>query len=196
MKFNKDKDTNADDLDEVHKIVLNSVQSNIAEFVQVDKCGAIDVDNPNDDNFCVVQLTSMPYTLHVDLIEDNETIKSGTIVSKANKLCQARADLTWFLEPKECTLPTIIKLQHVLVADLYVKVVKKCNELDRSVKTLTQEDVDNRHPFHVGHIILGKIHDEQVRRSRIEYEIKDPYDVTEMNDYSYFFYVSVYINKM
>eukprot|EP00957_Ditylum_brightwellii_P071318 5421580-Ditylum_brightwellii.AAC.1 len=100
MKFNKDKDTNDDDLDEIHRVVLNSVQSNIAEFVQVNKYGAI----------------------HVDLIEDNKIIKSGTIVSKANKLWWARTDLSWILEPKDGPLPTIVKLHHMLVADLDVKV--------------------------------------------------------------------------
>eukprot|EP00957_Ditylum_brightwellii_P108097 8246718-Ditylum_brightwellii.AAC.1 len=34
MKFNKDKYTNDDYLDEIHRIVLNSVQSNTAEFDQ------------------------------------------------------------------------------------------------------------------------------------------------------------------
>eukprot|EP00957_Ditylum_brightwellii_P025822 1953569-Ditylum_brightwellii.AAC.1 len=33
------------------------------EFVQVNKYGAINVDNPNADNFYVVKSTSMPYTL-------------------------------------------------------------------------------------------------------------------------------------
>ena len=94
----------------------------------MNKYGAINVDNPNADNFYVVQFTSMHYTLQVDQIEDNKTIKSGTIVSKANKLCWARADLTWFLEPKDCPLQQIVKLQHVLVADLDVKVVK--NEMN------------------------------------------------------------------
>eukprot|EP00957_Ditylum_brightwellii_P054128 4099840-Ditylum_brightwellii.AAC.1 len=71
MKFDEDKDTYDDDLDETHTIALSSVQSNIAEFVLVKKYGAINVDQ----------------------IEDSKTIKSGTIVSKANKLCWTRADL-------------------------------------------------------------------------------------------------------
>eukprot|EP00957_Ditylum_brightwellii_P154313 11743287-Ditylum_brightwellii.AAC.1 len=124
MKFTKDRNPNDDDLDEIHRTVLNIVQSNIAKFVQVNKYGAINADKPNNDDFYVVQFTSMPCTLQEDQIDDNGIIKSGTIVSKKNKLSCARADSTWFLAPKEGPLQTIVKLQHVLVADLDVKVVR------------------------------------------------------------------------
>eukprot|EP00957_Ditylum_brightwellii_P147959 11266213-Ditylum_brightwellii.AAC.1 len=63
MKFDEDKDTDDYDLDGIHRTVLNSVKSNIAEFVQMNKYGAINVDSSNADNFYVVPFTPMPYTL-------------------------------------------------------------------------------------------------------------------------------------
>eukprot|EP00957_Ditylum_brightwellii_P185871 14151288-Ditylum_brightwellii.AAC.1 len=83
MKFAKGKNTNDDDLGAIHRLLFNSVQSNVAEFVQVNKYGIINVGTPNSDDFYSVQFLSMPYTLQEDQIVDNETIKSGTIVSKA-----------------------------------------------------------------------------------------------------------------
>ena len=85
------KTTSSEDFDEVHKVLLDCISDNMASFVQLGKCGAINAAYTITMGYYVIKVISEPYTLQEDQTTNGQVINTVEILVKAEYLSIIKA---------------------------------------------------------------------------------------------------------
>ena len=171
MDFSRDSDIDDDCFDEIHKILLDSIGTNMAELVEINSYGAININDSKADGFYIVKFVENPHTLQESVVVNSETIEAGSLVCSAHYMSPARGKSKWYLGPEKGVLRTLIKMTNVLVPKLNVSVVTSRAQLGYSMKTLSEHDIKTRKPFKLTDDDYDAIMEEQNRRSSMEYTV-------------------------
>jgi len=173
MPFQFRKDTNEDDLEQMHHTILTSIASNIAATIAESSYGAVNTEDPQTDGYYIVKFISSPYTLQNDVVVNGDRISSGMLVCDAEYLSPAFKGSNWYVTPIGGTISVIIQMSKVLISNIDVKVVTERSQLDRDMKKLSNADILSKKPFRLSDNDRKTIIDEIKRRDAMEYVVGD-----------------------
>ena len=100
MDFTKDSETEEECLEEIHKVLVQSIGNNMAEFVEINYYGAVSTNDSRADGFYVVKFVESPHTLQEEVEMNAKIIESGSLVCAAYYISPAQKILgdTWVLK--------------------------------------------------------------------------------------------------
>ena len=100
MDFTRDSETDKECFEEIHKILVQSIGNNMAEFVEINCYGAVDTYDSRADGFYVLKFAESPHTLQEEVEVNDKIIESGSLVCAAHYMSPAQKILggTWALK--------------------------------------------------------------------------------------------------
>jgi hypothetical protein len=171
MPFKHGVDNSEEDMDDIHQMILNSIAGQMAATIEKNSFGVVNTDDQRTDGFYVIKFLSKAYTLQEDITVNDELLKSGTLVCDAEYQSQAQPGSLWYVRSSNETQPIKLQVSKILITDLSVDIIDGVSQLDRSMRSMTQEEVSARKPFKLSSYDYDRIIDEISRREEIDYEI-------------------------
>jgi len=107
--------------EQVHELVLAGIAETVSKNVIVGGYGAVMTDDPDSDGYYLLQWDSEPRALEEDLEVEYATILKGELVADAvylNPVPRARQWYTRATQEDEESLRTVVRMQHVVAADI------------------------------------------------------------------------------
>ena len=82
--------------DDIHKVVLDGINENMASLVQAGMYGDNNIDDSTSNGFYVIQFLSEAYTLQNNTTIYVQVIYSGELIVKAKYLCSMHENTDWY----------------------------------------------------------------------------------------------------
>ena len=175
MPFITYSNTCEDDIEELHKSILINISDKMGTFVTEYTYGAVNTNDSRTDGFYIVKFLSRPYTLQQDETYDNEILKEGCLVSDAEYLTPAMKDSSWYINSKLDAVK--VDMKKVIVPKLDVSIAKSSSDLDYTMSSMTQKEIDEKEPFKLSSEDYDAIMDEIHRRESVEFEVEEYSDI-------------------
>eukprot|EP00957_Ditylum_brightwellii_P113657 8665253-Ditylum_brightwellii.AAC.1 len=79
MDFTMDSSTNETAIQDVHKVLWDSIGLHMAELMKNGSYGAFNTDDPKADGLYIVKFVEHPHTFQSDVVVNNEAIGAGSL---------------------------------------------------------------------------------------------------------------------
>eukprot|EP00957_Ditylum_brightwellii_P101169 7709815-Ditylum_brightwellii.AAC.1 len=99
MDFTIDSSTDDVEIEDVHKVLLDSIGFHMAELIKIGSYGAVNTDDPKADGFYIVKFVEFPHTLQSDVVND-KVIVAGSLVCSAHYMSPVQEKSRLYLEPE------------------------------------------------------------------------------------------------
>ena len=179
MPFVKERKTPVEEFQEIHKIVLDDIATNMGKLVKDNNFGVVNANDFLADDFYIVRFVGNPYTLQTAIKVDKDILPSGSMACKAEFFSPAREKSRWYLRPPEGQMMTIVAMRNILVPDLKVHIITHRHQLDMNMRTLSDNEILHREPFFLSENKYSLIKEIQERRSGMEYDIINEDDIDD-----------------
>ena len=139
--------TNMNEEEEVHTETLNCLTTAMAEKVQEEFYGAMMTsDTSTKDGYYVVQWTSTPYSLQQDMqlsmYNPPIYLKAGELVCNARFLNEVPRAKQWYTPSvAENEMNTVVRMQHVVMANMTLNAISETNVLPRTCNRSKAEEL-------------------------------------------------------
>ena len=92
--------------DDIHRIMFDGINRNMASLVQSGMYGAINTDDTTTNGLCVIQFISESYTLQNNTTIDGKVISADELVVKAQYLFSMQENVNWYGNNDHCNRPS------------------------------------------------------------------------------------------
>eukprot|EP00957_Ditylum_brightwellii_P198193 15101570-Ditylum_brightwellii.AAC.1 len=100
MDFTSDSETDKECFEETHKVLVQSIDNNMAELVEINCYGAVKTNDSRADGFYVVKFVGSPHTLQEQVEVNDNIIESGSLVCASHYMSPTQKDSRWYLGPE------------------------------------------------------------------------------------------------
>eukprot|EP00957_Ditylum_brightwellii_P127729 9740765-Ditylum_brightwellii.AAC.1 len=97
MDCTMDSLTDEADIEDVHKVLLDSIGLQMADLIKIGLYGAFNTNDPKANGFYIVKFVEHPHTLQSDVVKNDKVIVAGSLVCSTHYMSSAQEKSRWYL---------------------------------------------------------------------------------------------------